>query len=68
MGEVLGCFYIGAIIDRYGSKKAVFANVFILVILSLYSVAFILVNDYNLLTFIAVFLWGIQDSAINTHC
>jgi MFS family permease len=58
-GEILGCFYIGSIIDKYGSKKAVFGNVLVLIILSAYAIEFILINDYNLLTFITMFLWGV---------
>ena len=31
LGEILGCFFLGYIVDKFGSKKAVTANLVILV-------------------------------------
>lgn len=59
IGEVLGAFLLGHIVDKHGSKRAVFANIFILIITYAYVIIFLLVNNYNLLAFIMAFLWGI---------
>ena len=67
VGEVLGCFFIGFFIDRYGSRVAAIVNVVIIVIMGGVTVGFILVFKYNALAFIMCFFWGFQDSAVNTH-
>ena len=67
VGEMLGGQLIGQIIDMKGSKIACVANVIIMTITALISVAFLIVNDYNALVFATTFIWGFQDSAISTH-
>lgn len=57
-GEILGCFFIGYIVDRFGSRKAVFANIGILLITFAYVIEFLIINQYNILAFIMAFLWG----------
>jgi MFS family permease len=67
LGEVFGCFFIGVFIDRLGSKFAVLINLLIIVAMSGVSLGFIGVFDFNALAWIMCFLWGFQDSAVNTH-
>jgi predicted MFS family arabinose efflux permease len=67
VGEVLGCFFIGAIIDKLGSKLAVVVNLIIIVAMTSVSIAFIVIYEFNALAWIMCFLWGFQDSAVNTH-
>lgn len=68
VGEILGCFFIGWIVDRFGSKNAAWANVGICLVMTVVTVAFLVVNEYNALAYIMAFMWGIEDSATNTHC
>lgn len=67
LGEVLGCFFIGAFIDKLGSKFAVFVNIIIILAMSGVTFGFIHVFEFNALAWIMCFLWGFQDSAVNTH-
>jgi len=67
LGEVLGCFFIGAFIDKLGSKIAVLVNLFIIIVMTLVSIAFIMIYKFNSLAWIMCFFWGFQDSALNTH-
>ena len=67
VGEILGCFFIGFIVDRYGSKIATIFNLLIMLTMGLVTIAFIVVYEFNYLAFLMCFLWGFQDSAINTH-
>jgi len=67
LGEILGCFYIGIIVDRYGSKVAIFHNIAIMLTMGGLTFAFILVYRFNALAWLMCFMWGFQDSAINTH-
>ena len=66
-GEVFGCFFLGVIIDRFGSRKSVFANIILLSITTLFTLIFLVEYDYDVITFVMTFAWGFQDSAINTH-
>ena len=66
-GEIIGCFFIGWIVDKYGSKLAVVCNLFIMLSMGAFTVAFILVYKFNWLAYLMCLMWGIQDSAINTH-
>jgi hypothetical protein len=38
-----------------------------MLILSTSTLAFLLLNEYNMVVFITTFMWGFQDSAVNTH-
>ena len=57
-GEVLGCFFLGYVVDKYGSRRAVFANLAIMIVTMAYFIEFLMINQYNLLAFIMAFLWG----------
>ena len=67
VGEILGCFVIGYIVDHFGSKKATILNMIILLIMGAITITFILIYKFGFLAFLMCFLWGFQDSAINTH-
>ena len=41
LGEIFGGFFIGAIVDRYGSKVAILCNVVILMVMFGFTIAFI---------------------------
>lgn len=66
-GEVLGCFFIGFFVDKFGSKFAVIVNVMIILTMSGVTFGFIYLFEFNALAWVMCFLWGFQDSAINTH-
>ena len=66
-GEILGCFFIGFIVDKFGSRKAALVNVVICLVMTGVTLAFLLVNQYNALAYVMCFMWGIEDSATNTH-
>lgn len=68
VGEILGCFFIGWVVDKFGSKRASWVNVGICLVMTVVTVAFLAVNEYNYLAYIMAFMWGIEDSATNTHC
>ena len=67
VGEMLGGQLIGQIIDFKGSKAACVANALLMVILTASTLTFLLRNEYNMAVFISTFMWGFQDSAVNTH-
>lgn len=58
VGEIIGCFYIGLIVDRYGSKVATIHNLFIILIMAGFTFAFIIVYKFNWLAFVMCFMWG----------
>jgi predicted MFS family arabinose efflux permease len=68
VGEMLGGFIIGQVVDRFDSKKAVLANVSIIVVMTLVTLWFIFADKFNWLAFAMCLLWGVQDGALNTHC
>ena len=43
-GEILGCFFIGFIVDKFGSRKAALVNVVICLVMTGVTLAFLLVN------------------------
>jgi MFS family permease len=66
-GEIFGCFFIGFIVDKFGSKVAAFLNVLIIILMTLITCAFIQVYEFNWLPWVMCFIWGFQDSMVNTH-
>lgn len=67
-GEILGCFFIGYIVDKYGSKTASVVNIGIMAVMLGVTFGFLIDFKYNFLVFAMTFMWGFQDSATNTHC
>ena len=58
VGEVLGCFFIGSIVDRFGSRKTCFVNIGICVSMTTVTLIFIGINEYSALAYVMCFLWG----------
>lgn len=67
VGEMLGSMLIGIIIDKKGNRAAIVTNLILIFTQTVFTLAFLTVNEYNWLAFIMAFLWGLQDSANNTH-
>ena len=67
-GEVFGCFFIGMIIDKYGSKKSTLVILVLIVFTFLSTFAYIKVWEFGVLAYVMCFFWGFSDSAVNTHC
>ena len=44
VGEILGCFFIGWIVDHFGSYKATIANVLIMLVMGIFTVLFAAIN------------------------
>ncbi len=40
VGEILGCFYIGFVVDRYGSKVAAYANILNVVLMTIVTLVY----------------------------
>ena len=58
VGEVLGCFFIGSIVDRFGSKNTAYVNIAICIVMTIVTLIFIGMNEYNALAYVMCFLWG----------
>ena len=58
VGEVLGCFFIGYMVDHYGSRISVFINLSIIVVMIGLTLGFIMQYEYNFLVFAMTFMWG----------
>lgn len=58
VGEILGCFFIGAIVDRLGSKVAALFNVLIIILMTIVTVVYISLEKYSWVAFLMTFLWG----------
>jgi MFS family permease len=67
LGEILGCFFIGYIVDKFGSRSATYVNIGIMALMSIITIVYCVLFDFGFLAFLMCFLWGFQDSAVNTH-
>lgn len=67
VGEVIGCFVIGYVVDKFGSKKAILCNLVLICLMMSSTIAFIIMFEFNYMAWIMCFLWGFTDSAINTN-
>lgn len=67
VGEIVGCFFIGMVVDKFGSKTATLVNLFNITTMIGVTVMFILQFEFNYLAWIMCFLWGVCDSAVNTN-
>ena len=67
VGEILGCFFIGWVVDKYGSKRATYVNCAIMIAMGSITVLYTFIYNFGVLAFLMCFLWGFQDSAVNTH-
>lgn len=57
-GEIFGGFFIGWVVDKYGSKVAILCNLVIILIMSGFTLGFIVQYEFNALAWIMCFLWG----------
>jgi predicted MFS family arabinose efflux permease len=67
VGEIFGCFFIGFIVDKFGSKRAILCNLLLISLMMSSTIAFIVIFEFNYLVWIMCFFWGFTDSAINTN-
>jgi predicted MFS family arabinose efflux permease len=67
IGEILGCFAIGWFVDHMGSYKACYVNLGIMTVMGFFTVLYAIIFKFNALAYLMCFLWGFQDSAVNTH-
>lgn len=58
VGEVVGCFFIGQVIDKYGSKAATLVILALLTIMAALTLAFIGVWKFNFLAYLMCLAWG----------
>lgn len=58
VGEILGCFFIGYIVDKKGSKYATIFNLAIMLIMGGVTIAYIQVYKYGILAYLMCFMWG----------
>ena len=58
LGEILGCFFIGYIVDKYGSRPATYANIVIMSVMTAITILSCIIYDYGFLSFLMCFLWG----------
>lgn len=58
IGELMGCFFIGYIVDKKGSKYAAIIDVVIIAIQTIFTLLFLWVDEFNYLAYIMTFLWG----------
>lgn len=67
VGEIVGGPFIGQVIDRFGNKHASLLSLLFLAISTCATLIFLALNTYGPLAFAMTFLWGLQDSIVNTH-
>jgi predicted MFS family arabinose efflux permease len=58
IGEIFGCFYIGFVVDRYGSKTATVCNIINVILMTLFTLSFTIYWEYSNMALIMCFLWG----------
>jgi predicted MFS family arabinose efflux permease len=58
LGEILGCFCIGYIVDKYGSRAAAVANMIIMVIMTSLTLAFLANYNFSWFCSLVAFFWG----------
>ncbi|CDW72896.1 major facilitator superfamily protein [Stylonychia lemnae] len=57
-GEIAGSILSGWMIDKYGNKKTVIMNIFLVFIQTCLMIAFLIEYKYSWLTFVLTFTWG----------
>lgn len=67
VGEMMGGFFIGFIIDKVGNRAAVYSNLVLIVIQTVFMLLYLYSNTFGWLAFAMTFTWGFQDSANCTH-
>ncbi|TNV83138.1 hypothetical protein FGO68_gene17752 [Halteria grandinella] len=67
IGEIVGSLTIGRIIDKMGNKVCSLITLALIAIQTLLTVWFIYSWTFGPLVFAMTFVWGLQDSVVNTH-
>ena len=67
VGEIVGGLIIGIVIDQLGNRYASWASLIAVITQTLVLCSFLVHNEYGTLAFLASFVWGVQDSIVNTH-
>ncbi|CDW79190.1 major facilitator superfamily protein [Stylonychia lemnae] len=67
VGEIVGAIGMGMIVDKIGSKKSCWVNIFLVILQTLAVLLFLYIDEYNWIAFMMTFLWGVQDSSISIH-
>ena len=57
-GEVFGCFFIGWVIDKFGSKNGTISILAILILTAIMTLAYIGIWEFNMIAYSMCFLWG----------
>ena len=58
IGEIFGCFYIGFIVDKYGSRVATLANIFNCFIMTAVTLVYCVNFNYTWVAYLMTFMWG----------
>jgi sugar phosphate permease len=58
VGEILGCFFIGWIVDKHGSYRATIVNCMLMTAMGVVTVTYSVVYDFGFLAYLMCFLWG----------
>ena len=66
IGEIIGCFLIGYIVDKYGSRVASFMNTALILSAIVTTLFFLHNEEFGNLAYLMAFIWGVQDSGVNT--
>lgn len=67
IGEFVGGFISGTIIDKIGSKRASLINFLLILIAGILQYYVICQLHFGILAYVACFFWGLQDASVNTH-
>ena len=66
-GEIVGSLSIGQVIDRAGNKLTSVITLILIIVQTVLTLSFVRTGTYGYLVFIMMFVWGLQDSVVNTH-
>ena len=58
---------MGKISDKYGSRVGCWANIISLIMVVASSIWTLKKNEYDAITILTCFFWGLHDGLINTH-
>ena len=67
VGEVVGGFLLGYICDKIGSKNMCLVNVLIVFTTTGLTYWNLVQMEYNWVTYLVCFMWGINDGCSNIH-
>ena len=66
-GEIVGSLSIGQVIDRAGNKTTSVITLMLIIVQTVLTLYFVRSSTYGFLVFVMMFVWGLQDSIVNTH-